>query len=54
MSVLLTKLFVADALERAVKTVAQTIVALLTADSVLNLFSINWGEIWPVAGLAGL
>lgn len=54
MSALNDKLFWIDAVERSVKTVAQTIVALLTADGVLGLFSVNWEEMLSVAGLAGL
>jgi r1t holin len=54
MSVLSSKLFWYDALERSVKTVAQTLVAMLTASGVFNLFSVNWGDTLSVAGLAGL
>lgn len=54
MATLDNKLFWVDALERAIKTVAQTIVALLTADGVFGLFSVNWTDILSVAGLAGL
>jgi r1t holin len=39
--VIFTKLFLLDALERALKTAAQTSVALLTADGV-SLISFNW------------
>ena len=52
--VFLTKLFILDTFERAVKTVAQTAVALLTASGALNLFAVNWGDLLAVAGLAGL
>lgn len=54
MSVLATKLFWYDAIERSAKTVAQTAVALLTASGVLDLFSVNWGDLMSVVGLAGL
>lgn len=52
-SVLGTKLFWADAVERAVKTVAQTIVALLTS-GVVGILDVNWVETLSVAGLAGV
>lgn len=54
MSALNKKVFWYDAIERSIKTVAQTMVALLTADGVLNLFTVNWKEMLSVAGLAGL
>lgn len=54
MSVLTSKLFIADSLERAVKTIAQTSVALLTASGVLGLLTVNWGDLASIAGLAGL
>lgn len=54
MSALNNKLFWYDTGERAIKTVAQTMVALLTADGVLGLFSVNWKEMLSVSGLAGL
>lgn len=54
MSVLSSKLFVIDAAERAIKTVAQTLVALLTADGALGLVNVNWADKLSVAGLAGL
>lgn len=53
-SVLATKLFWADTIERSVKTFAQTSVALLTASGVLSLFTVNWGDLFAVAGLAAL
>lgn len=54
MSVLSSKIFWIDAAERSVKTVAQTMVAVLTASGVLGLFSVNWGDAISVSGLAGL
>ena len=54
MSALNDKLFWLDTAERAVKTVAQTMVALLTADGVLDLVSVDWGMMLSVSGLAGL
>lgn len=49
-----TRLFWLDASERAIKTVAQTIVATTTASGALGMFSANWGDIFSVAGLAGV
>lgn len=53
MGVLTKKLFWSDALERGVKTVAQTLVAVITATGALDLFTANWGDAFSVAGLAG-
>lgn len=52
MSALTQSKFWADAFERAIKTFAQSAVAMLTASGVLGLFSVNWGDILSVAGLA--
>lgn len=49
-----SKLFVLDMIERAIKTVAQTMVALLTAGSVPGLLAVNWVMLFSVSGLAGL
>lgn len=49
-----TKKFWADAAERSVKTAAQTSVALLTADGVLGLLDVDWGQGASVVGLAAL
>lgn len=49
-----SKLFILDAAERAVKTIAQTIVATLLASEAIGLFDANWGDIFSVAGLAGV
>jgi hypothetical protein len=54
MSALNSKVFWLDTAERAIKTVAQTLVALLTADGVFDLFSVDWKQKLSVAGLAGL
>lgn len=48
------KKFAKDAAERAVKTAAQTSVALLTADGVLGLLDVDWGQGASVVGLAAL
>lgn len=52
MSALRTGAFWAAAAERAIKTVAQTALALLTADAT-GLFDVNWASIGSTAGLAG-
>lgn len=54
MNALTSKTFWVDTTERAIKTIAQTAVALLTASGALNLFTVNWGDLVAVAGLAGL
>ena len=54
MSVLTTKLFWLDTIERAVKTIAQTAVGLLTADNLLGILNVNWESILSVSALTGL
>lgn len=49
-----TKDFWVYAGERALKTVAQTIVATLTADEVIGLFDIDLVQMFSVSVLAGL
>lgn len=53
MSFLVEKSFWSDAIERAVKTVAQTSVSLLVAGS-SGLLEVDWLQVASVAGLAGL
>lgn len=53
MSALNEGLFWKDAIERSVKTIAQTLVALLSADGVLDILSVNWSQMLKIAGLAG-
>lgn len=52
MATLLTKLFWADALERMIKTVAQTLVGMLTAGAT-GLLELDYLNLFSVAGLAG-
>ena len=40
--------------ERAVKTVAQTALAMITAAGALSLFDVDFTQVIGVAGLAGL
>lgn len=53
MRALATKLFWTDAIERSIKTVAQSIIALLTSN-VTGLLDIDWKVTLSVSGLAGL
>lgn len=46
--------FWAFAGERAVKTVAQTALAMITAAGALSLFDVDFVQVVGVAGLAGL
>jgi hypothetical protein len=47
-----TKQFWIDASERAVKTFAQALLAVLTVQGVSDLLSVDWGRALSVAGLA--
>lgn len=49
------KIFWSDAIERALKTVAQSIISLWgIADGVFNLINVNWEQTLGVAGGAGV
>jgi hypothetical protein len=50
---LFTKLFWTDAIERAIKTFAQTLASLLVGDGV-GLLSVDWVGCISVSGLAAL
>nr|DAE84611.1 MAG TPA: hypothetical protein [Bacteriophage sp.] len=52
MSALTSKSFWADAIERAVRTVAQSLLALLTVNGI-SLYTIDWGKMLSAAVLAG-
>lgn len=51
---LTSKAFWASAIERAVKTVAQTALAVIGTDQLVSALSIDWVEIGGVALLAGI
>ena len=51
---LTSKAFWASATERAVKTVAQTALAVIGTDQLVSALSIDWAEIGGVALLAGI
>jgi hypothetical protein len=48
-----TKPFLKDMVERAIKTIAQTMVAMLTAGAT-GLLTVDYVNLFSVAGLAGL
>lgn len=48
-----TKLFWQDAIERAIKTIAQTMVAMMTAGAT-GLLDVDYMNVLSVAGLAGV
>lgn len=53
--ILTTKLFWADALERAIKTVSQTLLSLwLIGDVAFNLLTVDWKSAFGVAGGAAV
>lgn len=49
-----TWVFWKQALERALKTFAQAVVALLTSDQVLGILDVNWGDVAQVGALAAV
>lgn len=51
---LTSKAFWASAGERAVKTVAQTALAILGTDQLISALEVNWAEVGGVALLAGI
>lgn len=48
------KLYLDYSVERAVKTLAQTLIAFITASSALSIVEIDFAQALGVAGLAGL
>lgn len=51
---LTSKAFWASALERSIKTVAQTALALLGASQVVSAIEVDWAEIGGISLLAGI
>ena len=51
---LTSKTFWESAIERAVKTFAQTALALLGSSQVISAIDVNWGEIGGISILAGI
>ena len=49
-----TKRFWVGAIERAIRTVAQAAISVLTLDSTTTLLTANWEGVLAVSGLAGL
>ena len=50
----MTKQFFADLVERAVKTFAQALVAVLTVQGVSGVLDVDWPRALSVAGLAAI
>ena len=40
--------------ERAIKTVAQTAIAVITGSQVLNVIDVDWAQVAGIAALAGV
>ena len=40
--------------ERAIKTIAQTAIAVITGSQVLNVIDVDWGQVAGIAALAGV
>ena len=51
---LTSKAFWASAGERAIKTVAQTALAILGTDQLISALQVDWAEVGGVARLAGI
>jgi hypothetical protein len=48
------KSYLQYSVERAVKTVAQTAIAVITGSQVLNVIDVDWGQVAGIAALAGV
>lgn len=51
---IMTVAFWKSASERAIKTVAQTAIAVIGTDQFISAIDVNWGEVGGVALLAGI
>ena len=48
------KSYLQYSVERAIKTVAQTAIAVITGSQVLNVIDVDWGQVAGIAALAGV
>jgi hypothetical protein len=48
------KSYLEYSVERAIKTVAQTAIAVITGSQVLNVIDVDWGQVAGIAALAGV
>ena len=48
------KSYLEYSVERAIKTVAQTAIAVITGSQVLNVIDVDWAQVAGIAALAGV
>lgn len=48
------KSYLQYSVERAIKTVAQTAIAVITGSQVLNVIDVDWAQVAGIAALAGV
>jgi len=48
------KSYLKYSVERAIKTVAQTAIAVITGSQVLNVIDVDWAQVAGIAALAGV
>ena len=48
------KSYLEYSVERAIKTIAQTAIAVITGSQVLNVIDVDWGQVAGIAALAGV
>ena len=48
------KSYLEYSVKRAIKTVAQTAIAVITGSQVLNVIDVDWGQVAGIAALAGV
>ena len=48
------KSYLQYSVERAIKTVAQTAIAVITGSQVLNVIDVEWAQVAGIAALAGV